>query len=84
VRHLLGAELLREEKQTTLARTYATIWPAIGQRWALYGLMQALMAEGRGAQASAASAVSKKVAAGHYFHQRVSVLRRQTRRAHDF
>jgi tetratricopeptide (TPR) repeat protein len=57
VRHLLGAELLRAGKADDAARTYRedlARHPANG--WALYGLMQALKAEGRSAEASAAEA----------------------------
>jgi len=57
VRHLLGAELLRVGKANDAASTYRddlARHPANG--WALYGLMQALKAEGRGAEASTAEA----------------------------
>jgi tetratricopeptide (TPR) repeat protein len=57
VRHLLGSELLRIGKANDAEKTYRddlTRHPANG--WALYGLMQALRAEGRGAEASAAEA----------------------------
>jgi tetratricopeptide (TPR) repeat protein len=57
VRHLLGAELLRGGKASDAERTYRddlVRHPHNG--WALYGLMQALKAEGRRAEASAAEA----------------------------
>ncbi|HEV7614255.1 MAG TPA: hypothetical protein VGO37_20435 [Steroidobacteraceae bacterium] len=57
VRHLLGAELLRAGKATDAERTYRNdLARHPGNGWALYGLMQALQAEGRGAEASAAEA----------------------------
>jgi len=55
VRHVLGAELLRAGKAIDAERTYRddlARHPRNG--WALCGLMQALKAEGRGAEASAA------------------------------
>jgi tetratricopeptide (TPR) repeat protein len=57
VRHLLGVELLRVGKANEAERIYRddlARHPHNG--WALYGLMQALKAEGRGAEASAAEA----------------------------
>ena len=57
VRHLLGAELLRVGKATDAERIYRddlVRHPSNG--WALYGLMQALKAEGRAAEARAAEA----------------------------
>jgi tetratricopeptide (TPR) repeat protein len=55
VRHLLGAELLRVGKANDAARTYRDdLARHPGNGWALFGLMQALKAEGRGAEASAA------------------------------
>jgi tetratricopeptide (TPR) repeat protein len=57
VRHLLGAELLRVGKANDAERTYRDdLARHPGNGWALYGLMQALKAEGRGAEASAAEA----------------------------
>jgi tetratricopeptide (TPR) repeat protein len=57
VRHLLGAELLRVGKANDAERTYRDdLARHPGSGWALYGLMQALKAEGRGAEASAAEA----------------------------
>ena len=54
VRHLLGAELLRAGKANDAERTYRDdLVRHPGNGWALYGLMQALNAEGRGAEASA-------------------------------
>jgi tetratricopeptide (TPR) repeat protein len=61
VRHLLGAELLRVGKAIDAERTYRddlARHPSNG--WALYGLTQALKAEGRGAEASAAEAAFRK------------------------
>jgi tetratricopeptide (TPR) repeat protein len=57
VRHLLGAQLLRMGKPDEAERIYRedlARHPANG--WALYGLAQALRAEGRAADASAAEA----------------------------
>jgi tetratricopeptide (TPR) repeat protein len=57
VRHLLGAELLHSGKATEAERIYREDLkrhPSNG--WALYGLMQALKAEGRSAEARAAEA----------------------------
>jgi tetratricopeptide (TPR) repeat protein len=57
VRHLLGAELLRMGKAQHAEKVYRddlTRHP--GNGWALYGLMQALKAQGRGAEARAAEA----------------------------
>ena len=57
VRHLLGAELLRVGKANEAERTYRDdLVRHPGSGWALYGLMQALKAEGRGTEASAADA----------------------------
>ena len=57
VRHLLGAELLRVGKAIDAERTYRDdLIRHPGNGWALYGLMQALKAEGRSAEASAAEA----------------------------
>jgi tetratricopeptide (TPR) repeat protein len=57
VRHLLGAELLRVGKANDAESTYrADLARHPGNGWALYGLMQALQAEGRGPEASTAEA----------------------------
>ena len=57
VRHLLGAELLHAGKANDAEKTYRDdLARHPGNGWALYGLMQALKAEGRGAEASAAEA----------------------------
>jgi tetratricopeptide (TPR) repeat protein len=57
VRHLLGAEFLRSGKATDAERIYLDdLARHPGNGWALYGLMQALKAEGRGAEARAAEA----------------------------
>jgi tetratricopeptide (TPR) repeat protein len=61
VRHLLGAELMRGGKSKEAERVYREDLerhPANG--WALYGLMQALKAEGRGAEAHAMEADFRK------------------------
>jgi tetratricopeptide (TPR) repeat protein len=57
VRHLLGAELLRMKRANEAEKTYRDdLARHPGNGWALYGLMQALKAEGRDAEASAANA----------------------------
>jgi tetratricopeptide (TPR) repeat protein len=57
VRHLLGAELLRVGKANDAEKTYRDdLDRHPGNGWALYGLMQALKAQGRGAEASAVEA----------------------------
>jgi tetratricopeptide (TPR) repeat protein len=57
VRHLLGAELLRVGRANEAEKTYRDdLARHPGNGWALYGLMQALKAEGRNAEASAAEA----------------------------
>jgi tetratricopeptide (TPR) repeat protein len=57
VRHLLGAEYLRAGKATDAERIYLDdLARHPGNGWALCGLMQALKAEGRGAEARTAEA----------------------------
>jgi tetratricopeptide (TPR) repeat protein len=57
VRHLLGAELLHSGRATEAERIYREdLKRHPGSGWALYGLMQALKAEGRSADARAAEA----------------------------
>ena len=57
VRHLLGAELLRVGKLREAERVYRDdLERHPGNGWALYGLMQALRAEGRGVEAQATEA----------------------------
>jgi tetratricopeptide (TPR) repeat protein len=57
VRHLLGAELLRVGKANDAEKTYRDdLARHPGNGWALFGLLQALKAEGRGAEVSAAEA----------------------------
>jgi tetratricopeptide (TPR) repeat protein len=57
VRHVLGAELLRRGKANDAEKIYRDdLGRHPGNGWALYGLTQALKAEGRGAEAGAAEA----------------------------
>jgi tetratricopeptide (TPR) repeat protein len=61
VRHLLGAELMRGGKSTEAERVYREdLQRHPGNGWALYGLMQALKAEGRSADARATEAEFSK------------------------
>jgi tetratricopeptide (TPR) repeat protein len=61
VRHLLGAELMRGGKSKEAERVYREdLERHPGNGWALYGLMQALKAEGRGAEAHAMEADFRK------------------------
>ena len=57
VRHLLGAELLRVGRAQEAEKTYRDdLARHPGNGWALYGLVQALKAEGRDAESRAAEA----------------------------
>ena len=61
VRHLLGAELVRNGRAVEAERVYRDdLERHPGNGWALYGLMQALKAEGRGAEAHATEAEFRK------------------------
>jgi len=61
VRHLLGAELMRSGKAAEAELTYREdLKRNPGNGWALYGLMQALKAEGRSTDARAAEAEFRK------------------------
>jgi tetratricopeptide (TPR) repeat protein len=57
VRHVLGAELMRTGRSTDAERVYRDdLERHPGDGWALFGLVQALNAEGRNAEARAAEA----------------------------